>query len=47
MYTKEFVAMKITVKCVLWVMSYLELWKNKFTRDMTKGKEIDPITMTT
>ena len=34
------------VERVLWGMSHLELWKNKWKRNITKGKEIDPITMT-
>ena len=38
--------MRPQVVCALWVMSYLGLWKTKWIRDMTKGKEIDPITIT-
>ena len=32
--------------CVLLLMIYVWLWRNKWTIDMTKGKEIDLITMT-
>ena len=45
-YTTEFGALQNRVECVLWITSYLGLWKNKFTRDMTKWKETDPIKMT-
>ena len=31
----------------MFVAGNFGLWKTKWMRDMTKGKEIDPITMTT
>ena len=37
---------KQKIKHVLLLMIYLGLWRNKWTRDIYKGKMIDPITMT-